>query len=62
MYMVDVDVVDQVLYVVLLEDVVDQVVVFVQVQFIVMVGDDIGSVLVVMLEDGECVIQCLIDV
>lgn len=61
-HMADADAADQALHVALLEDVADQAVVLAQVQLIVMAGDDTGSVLAAMLEDGERVIQRLIDV
>ncbi|MOA38107.1 hypothetical protein D3C78_1597550 [compost metagenome] len=60
--MADADLADQALHVALLEHVTHQAVVLAQKQPAAMAGHDTGSVLAAMLEDGQRVIQRLVDV
>ncbi|MNF30238.1 hypothetical protein D3C84_109660 [compost metagenome] len=61
-HMADTHVADQALHMALMKDVAHQAIVLAQEQPAVMTGDDTGSILAAVLEDGQAVIQRLIDV
>jgi len=60
--MADAHMANQTLHMALLEDIAHQAVVLAQEQAAIMAGDNTGSILAAVLEDGEPVIQRLIDV
>ncbi|KAF1056225.1 MAG: hypothetical protein GAK44_00288 [Pseudomonas delhiensis] len=60
--MADADLADQALHMALLEDVANQAVVLAQVELVILAGDDAGSVLATVLENGKRIIERLVDV
>jgi hypothetical protein len=60
--MTDAEIADQLLHVARVEDIAHQAIIFAQIEFALVAGDDAGGVLAAMLQHGQRIVDILVDV